>query len=110
MRFSVPLIALAASLTANASPIKVTRDVSATTVTVLSTYNVFSNTHCPSTDSVPIVVEFAEILEQLETQFYTQALAKFQPSDFTAAGISVPDVAIQNFQDILAHETAHVAM
>jgi len=89
MRFSVPLIALAASLTANASPIKVTRAVSATTVTVL---------------------KFAELLEQLETQFYTQALAKFQPADFTAAGISVPDVAIQNFQDILAHETAHVAI
>jgi len=89
MRFSAPLIAVAASLMANASPIKVTRDVSAITVTVL---------------------KFAELLEQLESQFYKQALAKFQPSDFTAAGISVPDVAIQNFQSILDHETAHVAI
>jgi len=37
-------------------------------------------------------------------------LAKFTASDFTAAGISVPDVAIQNFQGILSHETAHVAV
>jgi hypothetical protein len=49
-------------------------------------------------------------LEQLETDFYKQALNKFQPADFTAAGISVPDVAIQNFQTILAHESAHVAV
>jgi len=89
MRFSAPLIALAASLMANASPIKVTRAVSNTTIAVL---------------------KFAELLEQLESQFYKQALNKFQPADFTAAGITVPDVAIQNFQDILAHETAHVAI
>jgi hypothetical protein len=37
-------------------------------------------------------------------------LQKFQPADFTAAGISVPEVAIQNFQSILTHEKAHVAM
>jgi len=57
-----------------------------------------------------LLLEFAELLEQLESNFYTQALNKFQPEDFTAAGITVPDVAIQNFQDILSHETAHVAL
>lgn len=89
MRFSAPLIAVAAALMANAAPVKVTRAVSNTTIAVL---------------------KFAELLEQLESQFYKQALNKFQPADFTAAGISVPDVAIQNFQSILVHESAHVAV
>lgn len=44
------------------------------------------------------LVEFADVLEQLETQFYTQALAKFQASDFTAAGFADPNVPIQQFQ------------
>lgn len=89
MRFSAPLIAVAAALIVNAAPVKVTRAVSNTTIAVL---------------------KFAELLEQLETEFYKQALNKFQPADFTAAGISVPDVAIQNFQSILVHESAHVAV
>lgn len=38
------------------------------------------------------------MLEQLETQFYTQALQKFQVSDFTAAGFSDANVPIQQFQ------------
>jgi len=87
MRFSLALVAAVAPLMAMAAPLKVTRAVSDTTIAVL---------------------KFAELLEQLETEFYTQALAKFQPQDFTTAGISVPDVAIQNFQSILEHEKAHV--
>ncbi|KIM25177.1 hypothetical protein M408DRAFT_220890 [Serendipita vermifera MAFF 305830] len=89
MRFSVALIAAAAPFMAMAAPVKVTRAVSDTTIAVL---------------------KFAELLEQLETEFYKQALAKFTPQDFTTAGISVADVAIQNFQAILEHETAHVAV
>jgi hypothetical protein len=89
MRFSVVFVAAVAPLLAYAAPVKVTRAVSATTIAVL---------------------KFAELLEQLETDFYTKALQKFTAADFTAAGISVPDVAIQNFQDILSHETAHVAV
>lgn len=55
-------------------------------------------------------IEFAEVLERLETQFYQEALAKFVEKDFIDAGIAVPKIAIQNFQDILAHETAHTAL
>jgi hypothetical protein len=87
MRFSFALVAAVAPFLVAAAPLKVTRAVSDTTIAVL---------------------KFAELLEQLETEFYTQALAKFQPQDFTTAGISVPDVAIQNFQSILEHERAHV--
>lgn len=56
------------------------------------------------------LIEFAELLEQLETEFYTQALAKFVAADFTTAGVTVPEIAIQNFQSILSHESAHVKM
>jgi len=89
MRFSAFFAVAAAPVLVAASPIKITRAVSDTTIAVL---------------------KFAELLEQLESQFYTQALAKFVPADFTAAGISVPDVAIDNFKSILEHETAHVAV
>jgi hypothetical protein len=53
------------------------------------------------------VIKFAHVLELLETDFYKQALAKFQPQDFVDAGIAVPEIAIQNFQAILEHEAAH---
>jgi hypothetical protein len=86
MRFSI-VLAAAAPLLANAAPV-VTRAASNANVAVL---------------------QFAELLEQLEAQFYTQALQKFVAQDFINAGISVPDVAIQTFQDILNHESAHVS-
>lgn len=50
------------------------------------------------------------MLEQLETQFYTQALQKFQVSDFTAAGFSDPSVPIQQFQSIQSDESTHVTV
>jgi hypothetical protein len=55
-------------------------------------------------------IEFAHVLELLETDFYKQALAKFQPQDFVDAGIAVPEIAIQNFQAILEHEAAHTQL
>jgi len=54
-----------------------------------------------------LVLQFAELLERLEAQFYQEALDKFSDEDFAAAGISVPDVARQNFQGILEHELVH---
>jgi len=87
MRFIVTLAALAAPLLVDAAPILLPRVDTAATVAVL---------------------KFAEVLEQLETQFYTQALQKFVTQDFIDAGISVPDVAIQTFQNIMSHEAAHV--
>jgi len=87
MRFSVLFVATAAPFLAVAAPVKWTR---------------------AAADANIIVLQFAEILEQLETEFYTQALTKFVASDFTTAGISLPDIAIQNFQNIQSHEAAHV--
>jgi hypothetical protein len=64
--------------------------------------------HKRASNNDKTVLKFAEILEQLETEFYKEALAKFtDPKNFTDAGIAVPEVAIQNFRAILSHEDAH---
>jgi len=44
--------------------------------------------------------EFANVLEQLETTFYNQALSKFQESDFTTAGFSNAQVPIEQFTSV----------
>lgn len=54
-----------------------------------------------------LVLQFANVLEQLETSFYSQALSKFQESDFTTAGFSDPQVPIQQFQSIANDESTH---
>jgi len=55
------------------------------------------------------VLQFAEVLNQLESQFYTQALDKFKDSDFTAAGFHVTDVPTQIFKEIQLDEQAHIS-
>jgi cell division septation protein DedD len=60
-----------------------------------------------ASDNDILVLKFAEVLEQLETDFYQQAIDKFTPQDFINAGIMVPEIAAQNFKAILDHETAH---
>ncbi|KAF8171849.1 ferritin-like domain-containing protein [Pholiota molesta] len=54
-----------------------------------------------------LVYTFADVLEQLEAEFYTQALAKFQDSDFTSAGFSSSQLAIQQLTAIGADESTH---
>ncbi|THH33797.1 hypothetical protein EUX98_g463 [Antrodiella citrinella] len=54
-----------------------------------------------------LVLTFAHVLEQFETQFYTQALAKFQVSDFTSAGFADANVPIQQFTSIQSDESTH---
>lgn len=56
------------------------------------------------------VLEFADVLEKLETEFYTQALAKFKASDFTDAGFANVDVPIEIFQGILNDESTHASV
>jgi len=57
-----------------------------------------------------LVLQFANVLEQLETTFYSQALSKFQESDFTSAGYSSAQVPIQQFQAISSDESTHTAV
>ncbi|KAF5322863.1 hypothetical protein D9619_001244 [Psilocybe cf. subviscida] len=54
-----------------------------------------------------LVFKFADVLEQLEATFYTQALAKFQDSDFVTAGFPSPQVAIEQLSQIQADESTH---
>ena len=54
--------------------------------------------------------EFALTLENLETQFYTQALSKFQSSDFTNAGLISSQIAIEQFQSIQVDESTHATV
>lgn len=51
--------------------------------------------------------EFADVLEQFESQFYQQALQKFQTSDFTSAGFVDAQVPVQQFTQIQLDESTH---
>ncbi|KAF8338946.1 uncharacterized protein EI90DRAFT_3118017 [Cantharellus anzutake] len=57
--------------------------------------------------STLLALQFAHVLEQLETAFYQQALAKFQPSDFTNAGFNSADIPVQQFMTIRGDEASH---
>ncbi|KIY63612.1 hypothetical protein CYLTODRAFT_402955 [Cylindrobasidium torrendii FP15055 ss-10] len=54
-----------------------------------------------------LVFQFADVLEQLETQFYSAALGKFQEADFTKAGFAAASIATELFQGIQQDEAAH---
>ncbi|KAH7916116.1 ferritin-like domain-containing protein [Hygrophoropsis aurantiaca] len=54
-----------------------------------------------------VALQFANVLEQLESQFYTQALERFNASDFEAAGFASSQVPLQQFQQILGDESTH---
>ncbi|EDR05013.1 uncharacterized protein LACBIDRAFT_330070 [Laccaria bicolor S238N-H82] len=54
-----------------------------------------------------LVFKFADVLEQLESAFYCQALKKFQSSDFTAAGFSSSLIPIEQFKTIQVDEATH---
>ncbi|KAI9507175.1 ferritin-like domain-containing protein [Russula earlei] len=53
--------------------------------------------------------EFAFVLEQLEAGFYSQALSKFQASDFISAGFSSANIAIEELTVISTDESSHVS-
>jgi hypothetical protein len=54
-----------------------------------------------------LVLQFADILEQFETGFYTQALLTFQDSDFTQAGFSSSDIPLEQLVTIQNDEQTH---
>jgi len=54
-----------------------------------------------------LVLKFADVLEQLEGQFYKEGLAKFKDADFVAAGFPSSQVPIQQLQSIQADEATH---
>lgn len=59
------------------------------------------------TDTDVLVFTFADVLEQLESKFYSDAIAKFQDSDFTAAGFISAQVPKEQFAVIQSDEATH---
>jgi len=55
-----------------------------------------------------LVLQFANVLEQFETGFYSQALLQFKDSDFTAAGFSSSQIPLEQLVTIQSDEQAHV--
>lgn len=102
MRFSIALIAAVAPYLASALPFK---RAAAGDLTVLSEYHmtyIIYNVFMLLTST-----EFADALEQLESNFYSQALKKFTMSDFQSAGFSAPASAIQQLTAIGGDEATH---
>jgi len=54
-----------------------------------------------------LVMQFADVLEQFETKFYSQALSQFQDADFTAAGFSSSDIPLEQLVTIQNDEQTH---
>ncbi|KAJ7667566.1 ferritin-like domain-containing protein [Mycena polygramma] len=57
-----------------------------------------------------LAFQFANVLEQLETEFYKQGIAKFQDSDFQAAGFSSSLIATQTLTNIQLDEATHTTV
>jgi hypothetical protein len=57
-----------------------------------------------------LVFQFANVLEQLETEFYAQGIAKFSDSDFQAAGFSSSLIATQTLTTIQGDEATHTTV
>ncbi|KAJ6510285.1 ferritin-like domain-containing protein [Mycena vitilis] len=57
-----------------------------------------------------LAFQFANVLEQLETEFYKQGIAKFQDSDFQAAGFSSSLIASQTLTNIQLDEATHTTV
>lgn len=54
-----------------------------------------------------IILALANVLEQLESAFYTQALQRFNVSSFEAAGYASSQIPIQQFQAVASDESTH---
>jgi len=52
-------------------------------------------------------LEFADVLEQLESAFYDQALKKFSEADLNAAGFTTASVPAEQFKTIQDDERTH---
>jgi hypothetical protein len=86
MRFSTAFIALSAPFLVSAAPARF---------------------YGKRSEADVLVFKFADVLEQLETQFYQQAIDKFQDSDFIDAGFPDTQIPVEQFLQILEDESTH---
>jgi len=61
-------------------------------------------------NSTLTVLQFALTLENLESSFYDQAVKKFQASDFSNAGFSSAQIALEEITAIQSDESTHVSV
>lgn len=107
MLFSTTFLVMAVPLAVYAAPLRTTkRQVAAIDVTVLR----MSSLLLRSIKLEPSTLEFANTLEQLESQFYAAGLSKFQDSDFAAAGFTASSIAIQQITNIQSDEATHASI
>jgi hypothetical protein len=104
MHYSPILFVLAAPLLVFASPARFLGKRAAVDILVLRE---FPNQFLACVLFEPRLSEFAEVLENLESTFYQQALSKFQDSDFTSAGFLSSLLPVEQFKVIQADEDAH---
>ncbi|EIW82455.1 hypothetical protein CONPUDRAFT_153326 [Coniophora puteana RWD-64-598 SS2] len=55
------------------------------------------------------VLNFASVLEQMESDFYSQALKSFTASDFAVAGFASGDIPVTEIQQLASDENSHLA-
>jgi len=98
----VSLLAVA-PFAALAGPVRFTRRDNANNILVLRAY--------PQQIKIPRLLispsEFAAVLEQLESQFYAEALQKFSESDFQNAGFSSIQVVQEQITYVSPNLSAH---
>lgn len=87
MRFSASFVALVAPLLVSGFPMR--------------------RQAAPANAADLLVLKFADVLEQMESAFYSQALGKFQETDFVTAGFADVEVPIQQFTAIALDESTH---
>jgi hypothetical protein len=102
MHFPITLVTLVAPLIVSAAPWK--RALSSADLQILSKW---CEGRVIRSGPKPCVIEFAELLEQVESQFYTEALAKFHTSNFQEAGFTLGDLPMQQITLIMNDEATH---
>ena len=109
MRFSSAFglaTVLLAPILVSAAPLK--RGTDAGTQTVLGK---LIRSRFPRLGGIDVTcLEFAFVLEQLETEFYKQGLSKFKSEDFMNAGFRSSDIAIEEITVIQQDEATHVTV
>jgi hypothetical protein len=63
-----------------------------------------------ATDTDVLVFQFADVLEQLETQFYAAALKKFSADDVKSAGFADPNLVVEQLKQIQGDEATHASV
>jgi len=89
MRSFTALVLAAAPLAALAGPVRFTKRQSDNAANIL-------------------VMQFASVLEQLESEFYQQGIAKFSDSDFENAGFSSVQIVQEQLTTIQGDEASHL--